>query len=66
MVHTSGTSPVCLVIWSVWSIWLVSCNQTNKPGRPNRPNEQDRLADFFNSLLGNQGEKEGRQELCSQ
>jgi hypothetical protein len=36
---------VCLV-------HLVSLIQPNKPDRPNRPNEQDRLADFFNSLLG--------------
>jgi hypothetical protein len=29
--------------------------QPNKPDRPNRPNEQDRLADFFNSLLQYKG-----------
>jgi hypothetical protein len=32
-------------------VHLVSLIQPNKPFRPNRPNEQDRLADFFNSLL---------------
>ena len=45
MVRTCSTSPVCLV-------HLVSFIQPNKPDGLNRPNEQDRLADFFNSLLG--------------
>jgi hypothetical protein len=35
---------VCLV-------HLVGLIQANKPDRPNRLNKQDRLADFFSSLL---------------
>src|SRR6266850_1760215 len=41
MVRTSGTSPVCLVIWSVWSIWLVYCNQTNQTDRTDQMNKTD-------------------------
>ena len=37
-VRTSGTLPVCLVIWS-------------KPDRPYRPNEQDRLTGFLRIRL---------------
>ena len=44
MVRASGTIPVCLV-------HLVNLMQPNKPDRPKRPDEQDRLADFFSSLL---------------
>src|SRR5713101_3207218 len=39
MVRTSGTSSVCLVIWSVWSIWLVYCNQTNQTDRTDQMNK---------------------------
>ena len=39
LARMSGTSPVCLVIWSVWSIWLVSCNQTNQTDRTDQMNK---------------------------
>jgi hypothetical protein len=59
MAGASGTSPVCLVIWLsgylVYLVHLVNLMQPNKPdrpNRPNRPNEQDKMADFFSSLLG--------------
>lgn len=38
MVRASGTSPVCLVIWSVSSIWL---NQTNQIDQINQMNKRD-------------------------
>jgi len=36
----SGTSPVCLVVWSFWSIWLGSCNQTNQTDQMNKTSWQ--------------------------
>ena len=44
---------VCLV-------HLVSLVQPNKSDRPNRPNEQDRLADFFGTLLDMEHSQGGR------
>ena len=35
----SGTSPVCLVVWSFWSIWLVSYNQTNQTDQTDQMNK---------------------------
>jgi len=49
---------VCLVS-------LVSLMQPNKPDRPNRPDEQDRLADFFNSLLQHKAEYADIQTMTS-
>jgi hypothetical protein len=39
--------------------------QPNKPDRPNRPNEQDRLADFFNSLAQHKAEYADIQTMTS-
>ncbi len=52
--------PNVLYVWDkpglsgylVCLVHLVSLIQPNKPDRPKRPNEQDRLADCFSSLLG--------------
>jgi hypothetical protein len=60
------------LIWFIWSVWFNQTNETDQINKRDQPvfalhtHGPWTLADFFNSLLGNQGEKEGRQELCSQ
>jgi len=41
MAGASGTSPVCLVIWSVWSISFVWLNETNQMNQINQMNQKD-------------------------
>jgi hypothetical protein len=56
MVHSSGTSPVCLVdlvypVGLVCFAYLVGLIQPNKRDKPNKPNNSLlTLADFFSIL----------------
>jgi hypothetical protein len=43
LVCTSGTRPVCLVVFSVWFIWLVSFNQPHETDRIDQIDQTDQM-----------------------
>jgi hypothetical protein len=54
MAYTSGTSPVCLVIWSVSFVWLNKTNSMNKTNQMNQINQINK-ANQSNQMTGNRG-----------